>query len=68
MEFKVTLTHKDNPDQFMFLTVEDCKDTDELVDHVWKTEPDWDIHSFGPAWVDNWLKCPLTGLRLTISN
>lgn len=49
MDFKVTLTNKDNPDQFMFLTVEDCKDTDELVDHIWDTQPEWDIHSFGPA-------------------
>ena len=47
----------------MFLTVEDCKDLDELVDHVWKTEPDWDIHSFGPATGGQLVKCPLTGLK-----
>ena len=68
MEFNVTLSHKDNSDQYKFMVVEDCKDRDELIDHIWETEPDWDIHAIDPVWVDSWLKCPLTGLMVTISN
>lgn len=41
--FKVTLENQDNPGRFKFITVEECKDMDECIDHVWNTEPGWTI-------------------------
>lgn len=41
--FKVTLSHADNPDKFKFVTVAECKDMDECLNHIWATEKDWVI-------------------------
>ena len=43
LNFKVTLSHKDNPDKFKFVTVAECKDMDDCVTHIWATEKDWTI-------------------------
>lgn len=41
--FKVTLSHMDNQDKFKFVTVAECKDMEECIDHIWATEKDWVI-------------------------
>jgi len=43
LTFKVTLSHADNQDKFKFVTVAECKDMDECIDHIWATEKDWVI-------------------------
>ena len=41
--FKVTLENQNNPGRFKFITVDECKDMDECIDHIWNTEPGWTI-------------------------
>ncbi len=38
MNFKVTLLHMDNPDKLKFVIVEECKDMDDCLNHIWETE------------------------------
>lgn len=43
LNFKVTLSHMDNQDRFKFVTVGECKDMDECLEHIWETEKGWVI-------------------------
>ena len=43
LAFQVTLSHMDDQDKFKFVTVEECKNMDECLDHIWATEKEWVI-------------------------
>lgn len=43
--FKVSLSMMDNPDKLKFVIVEDCKDMDECIDHIYETEKGWIINA-----------------------
>lgn len=44
MTFRCTLEHWQTH-QWCFITVEDCKDMDDLVDHVHREFPDYTINT-----------------------
>ena len=44
MTFNVILEHKVTQ-KLMFITVEECVDIDDCIDHVWQTAPDFQIES-----------------------
>jgi len=41
--FNVTLSRIDNPDRFKFITVEECVDMDDCINHVHSTEKEFII-------------------------
>jgi len=41
--FSVTLSRFDNPDQFKFLTVEECIDMDDCINHIHETEKEFTV-------------------------
>jgi hypothetical protein len=43
MTFKVILEHKEQPGQFQFITVEECIDADDCINHIHETQPSWTI-------------------------
>ena len=54
--FKVILSLKDNPDKFTFVTIEDCTDMDDCIDHIHEHFPEFQIESIqhvpiGHAWI-----------------
>ena len=45
INFQVRLSCLDNPDKVKFLIVEECKDMDDCLDHIWATEKGWVVDS-----------------------
>ena len=45
MTFKLILSNLDNPDKFTFITVEECVDMDDCINHVKDEFPDHQIES-----------------------
>lgn len=43
MTFKVILEHKEQPGQFQFITVEECIDVQDCINHIHETQPSWKI-------------------------
>jgi len=43
--FKVILSLKNNPDKFTFVTIEDCTDMDDCIDHIHEHFPEFQIES-----------------------
>ena len=47
MNFKVILEHKVTQ-KLMFITVEDCEDMDDCIDHILQTAPDFQLEQITP--------------------
>ena len=43
MTFKLILEHKEQPGQFQFITVEECIDVQDCINHIHETQPSWKI-------------------------
>ena len=46
--FKVKIEHYETPGQFDWVTVSNCKDSDECIDYIEKTYPEHDIYVVRP--------------------
>lgn len=67
LTFRVTLSHADNQDRFKFVTVEECKNLDDCLNHIWATEKDWVIDAVKRIWMCQLGNCPLSSPNVLIS-
>jgi len=41
--YDVILSRRDNPDKFKFVTISECRDLDDCIDFLFRTEGDFTI-------------------------
>ena len=49
MDFKVILERKDAEGKFAFVTVSDCADMDECLEHLGKEFPEYQLETITPV-------------------
>jgi len=51
MKFNVILEDRQKPGFFKFVTVEDCVDMDDCIEHLFESEPDFKIEKISSVLV-----------------